>query len=71
MNNTQVNQALFQICQAVIESVELAGDLGAPAGHLYAALMTVGCSLDQFESIMSALVKAGKLRRSGDLYFKA
>lgn len=64
-------KALKQIADAIIESVRLAGSLGAPGGHLYAALMAHGCTLHQYEQIMSGLVKAGMLRKSGECYFVA
>lgn len=60
---------LAMVCDAVVESVTVAGDAGAPAGHLYAAMMAHGVTLDQFTQIMSVLVDLGKLRKSGDLYF--
>ena len=65
----QQQQALKEICDALVDLVKAAGPLGAPAGHLYATLMALGCSLEQFESLMGALVKVGKLRKRGNLYF--
>jgi hypothetical protein len=58
------------VLDAVIEAVESAGTMGAPAGPLYAALMGFGCDLNRFNQIMGALEAAGKIRKSGDLYFK-
>jgi len=49
--------------------VALAGPLGAPGGHLYAALMSAGCTLNQFEQIMSGLVQSGDLAKRGECYF--
>ncbi len=60
--------ALKQICDAVIDTVKQSGPMGAPGGILYAALMAYGCSLSQFESLMGALVRAGKLTKHGDCY---
>lgn len=57
------------ILDAVVESVAVAGSQGAPGGVLYSALMAHGCSLNQFQSIMGALVSTGKLRQEGNLYF--
>ena len=68
---TDTAKALLAICDAIIETVKDSGSLGAPAGPMYAALMAQGFSLEQYEAIMGALVKAGKLRKSGDLYFSA
>lgn len=59
------------LCRIIVETVEETGEHGAPGGILYAALMNVGVSLELFEMIMGTLVEAGKLRKSGDLYFKA
>jgi hypothetical protein len=53
--------------QAILDAVREAGPIGAPGGVLYAALLG-RISLPQFERVMGALVKAGKLRREGDLY---
>lgn len=57
------------LVDAVVESVAAAGQMGAPAGHLYAALMG-HLSLEQFQMLMGAIVAAGKLERRGLLYFK-
>lgn len=61
-------QAIRAVCDAIIDTVKAAGPLGAPGGVLYAGLMTHGCSLAQFQSLMSALVRSGKLSRRGDCY---
>ena len=68
MTDTQ-KQLLRKIAEAIIESVREAGPMGAPAGPMYAALMSYGFSLDNFEQIMSGLVAAKMLRKSGHLYF--
>ncbi len=62
-------KALLAICEAVVELVKASGSLGKPGGELYAFLMTFGATLEQFEMIMDALVKAGRLTKRGDLYF--
>lgn len=60
--------ALRLIAQAVLESIKAAGPLGAPGGHLYAALMAHGCSLQQFEQIMTGLERNGMVTKRGDCY---
>ena len=67
-NPSQI-RALLLVAESVIEAVKVAGDQGAPGGYIYAAMMGHGCSLQQFESIMSCLCRTGKLRKSGQLYF--
>jgi hypothetical protein len=64
-------KALRQVADAIIATVRESGPLGAPAGHMYAALMAHGCTLEQFEGIMSGLVSAKMLSKSGELYFIA
>jgi hypothetical protein len=68
MTPQQQARAVRIVCGAIVEAVKEAGDLGAPGGVLYAVLQG-SISLAQFEQLMSALVKTGKLRRDGDLYF--
>jgi hypothetical protein len=63
--------AFVQLCDAVVDAVKEAGPQGAPAGPMYAAFMSVGMSLEQFERMMDVLVKAGRLRKQGHLYFYA
>ena len=61
-------KVLGEIIRSIVQTVKECPD-GAPAGPMYAALMSQGCTLSQFESLMGGLVRAGKLRKSGDLYF--
>jgi hypothetical protein len=71
MNPTpQQNAALKAVCDAVIEGVKAAGPFGAPAGVLYAALLSQGCTLPQFENLMGALVRIGMISQRGQLYFQ-
>jgi hypothetical protein len=70
LNPAQI-AALRQIAAAVVEAVREAGPMGAPGGHLYAALMAQGCTLSQFESLMGALVRTGKLTKRGQCYHVA
>lgn len=67
--NAQQAQALKLVVSATLDAIRAAGPDGAPAGVLYAALMAHGCTLSQFESLMSALVRTGKARQAGLLYF--
>lgn len=57
------------IATAILETVKEAGPMGAPGGVLYLALMSVGISLSLFETIMSVLVKTGKVTKRGQCYF--
>ena len=71
MGNMTVQQiqAIRAIGKAIIDTVKDSSPaVGAPGGHLYAALMASGCTLSQFQSIMGTLVRAGYLRQSGECY---
>jgi hypothetical protein len=69
MVTAQQTQMLKKVCNAIVETVKEMGKQGAPAGPLYAALMTTGMTLENFEQIMSGLVAAKMLRKSGQLYY--
>ena len=64
-------QLLKAIADAIITSVAAAGPMGCPSGTIYAALMTQGCTLEQYEAIMAGLVQAGMLTKKSHLYFVA
>ena len=70
MNTPTAEQkrALIVIVSAITETIKEAGELGAPGGVLYAALMSQGCTLNQFESIIGALVRLGRITKDGDCY---
>ena len=62
-------KAVQQLATLIVDSVKEADTgYGCPAGPMYAALMAHGCTLNQFEQIMSALVRVGKLTKHGDCY---
>ncbi len=69
MTEAQKISALKQVCDAVIDAVKTAGELGAPSGSVYAALMAFGCKIEQYEMLIDILIKAGKLRKQGNLLF--
>lgn len=69
MDREKQNQAIRAIADAIVESVKEAGELGAPSGIVYAALMTYGMNLDTYHQFIGVLVKLGKLRQQGDLLY--
>lgn len=52
-------EAVRAVARAIVQSVREVGT--APAGPMYAALMSKGCTLNQFTQIMGQLVRAGFL----------
>lgn len=67
LNQTQL-RTVAQVSLAVLETVQEAGANGAPSGHIYAALMTQGATLSQFQSLMGTLTRPGHLVLHGDCY---
>ncbi len=65
------SKAVLAVLNAIVESVAEAGSQGAPGGTLYAALMMLGVTFDQFNTIMNVLVDNGKLTKKGQLYYAA
>ena len=62
-------EAMASLYAIIVEAVKDMGPMGAPSGPMYAALMTTGMTLDQYQTIMDGLVAAGKLKRRGHVYF--
>lgn len=61
--------AVARISIAVLDSVEEAGEIGAPAGPLYAAMQAQGATLSQFQSLMGTLTRPAYLALEDDCYF--
>jgi DNA-binding IclR family transcriptional regulator len=57
--------ALQSIGKGIIESANL-HSTGAPGGAIYSALMSHGASFNQFQQIMSTLVRHGFLSHDDD-----
>lgn len=55
MTKNEQLELLQRVGLAVLEAITEAGEHGAPAGVLYAALMHQGMSLSQFQSFMVTL----------------
>ena len=70
MTKLEATRAIIAICTAIVETVKESPG-GAPATSIYLACMEFGCTLVQFEQVMSALVEAGRLRQEGHLYYFA
>ena len=71
MTKEEALRAILAIADAIVEAVRSVEPDGAPGGVIYLAMMEHGCSLDQFQQIMDALVEAGRLRQEGHFYYAA
>ena len=71
-HNSQSTSAEIRAAQRigliVMETIIDADEMGAPSGLLYAALMSKGCSLSQYQSLMAPLERRGFVTLSGDCY---
>lgn len=61
--------ALIKLFEAVVEAIVDCGSSGMPSGVLYAHLMTLGCTLQQYERMMEILVASGRIRKVGHVFF--
>ena len=57
--------ALQSIGKGIIEAANI-DSIGAPSGVIYSALMSHGASFNQFQQIMSTLVRHGFLSHDDD-----
>lgn len=57
---------LMLVISATLDAIRAFGSRGVVAGDLYAVLMSHGCTMNQYEGIVSVLVEAGKVRRDGN-----
>lgn len=60
--------AIRALCTAMVQAVDAAGPAGASGGLLYALLMPQGCTLPQFNGLVSGMIGAGMLCRVGECY---
>lgn len=63
--------ALVAIIQAIHETIIEAGEMGAPAGPMYAALMAHWPSIttEQFYRLTDILVEAGVVRKANHVFY--
>lgn len=68
--NAAKQMAALQIAKAVIDSIRETGERGLPGGTIYAALMTHGCTMEQFETLMRSIVDTGLISRDGNHLYR-
>ena len=61
MQNTTASKAAVEIIMAVAETIREAKRV--PAGTIYSALMTQGCTIQQYEQIEGVLIGSGIVRK--------
>ena len=64
---SNANMVALLIMHAVLDSIDAAGDQGAPDGVIYAALMSFGATLDQHTRLINMLTEQGLATKSGNL----
>jgi hypothetical protein len=55
--------------RAIVAAVAAGREAGADGGLLYAGLSGEGCTIDQFQALVGAMVGAGLLCRVGERYY--
>lgn len=68
MANRDQMLAAVQLCKALIETIREAGPMGAPSGHMYAALMDE-ISLEQYQQIMAICKSTGLVEERGHCFY--
>jgi len=58
-------QAMRLLLEVIVDAAREAGSLGAPSGPLYAAVMSLGCTLEVYNQAVGALKKIGCIREEG------
>lgn len=66
---TQQHLNVLKVLEALLATVNEAGQQGAPAGVMFAAWQAHGGSLNSFQQAMGLLVKAGRVRLSNHCYY--
>lgn len=61
-------EAIERVSKAVLETIQEAGELGAPGGHLYVAMQLFGMTLTQYQQFMAGLAENGCVAHEGDCY---
>jgi len=62
MKRARTAHAIRRIAAAITEAVQESPQ-GIPEGHLYSLLSEFGCTLEQFNALIAALVEIGKVKR--------
>lgn len=62
--------AQMAIAYALLETIKEAGSMGAPSGPMYMAVqMKTSMSLDDYQSMMRALVRTGLVEHKAHVYY--
>ena len=70
MTPTQIK--ILVAAEAILQTIEEAGEEGAPSGALYAAFMQFGFSYHQYQSMIDLFLRKGYVRISNHvLYYTA
>lgn len=68
-NRQDVTRALAKLGLGVLEAAHDSGDIGAPSGTIYAAMMAHGATFNQFQTFMQGLTSRGMLTESGNCFY--
>lgn len=69
MNIPKAVEAIMAVTNVFLETIQEAGERGAPAGPMYAMAAAHGITLAQFEWVMNVLIDAGRITKRGHVYY--
>lgn len=61
--------AARKIAEAIRDAVREAGEQGAPESSIYLALSEQGCTPEQYQAIIGAMIELDMLRRKGNCLY--
>lgn len=65
----KTKEDVLRVVSAIVGTVSDMGEAGAPSGHIYAALMSQGVSLDQYNKIIDMLIAKKLVRLSNHVLY--
>lgn len=65
----QTREDVMRVVSAVVGTISDAGEMGAPSGPIYAALMAHGVSLEQYNRIIDMLKEKNLVRLSNHVLY--
>ncbi len=69
MTKAEQANGIVKAVIAIIDTVNEIGEQGTPEGPMYAQFMGMGCSLEQFNQLISLAVRSGRITKRGHILY--
>ena len=66
MTNKEI-ALIAHMTDTVRQAIATTGQHGIPSGHLYAMMMSFGCTKQVYDHLINALLETGKITQSGNI----